>query len=279
MVGLSVGRRRTSRLAPAADSRPDDSGHTPGVSQSATASATPRSRCSPARESGCHACDRARNRPRVPVGTRLPDHWSPAPLGAELEHAPVRNACNFAANDCAERKCAPTSRRLPSWTTSSSTGRPVAHYCSACDCERVVGALRAKTVACSSTTDLLSRPAGGLYGDRSRDPQTRKAPILSTIAFTFHRPAGRRLHWRRRSSAAPPTACDPFCPRLLALVRPRREIRLLRRPRDDRVALGCAFRQSVAGSARGAVGHESPRERAVVDEAPYRVRGHYRRGS
>jgi hypothetical protein len=33
--------------------------------------------------SGAHASDRAQNRPCFPVGTRLPDHWSPAPLGAE----------------------------------------------------------------------------------------------------------------------------------------------------------------------------------------------------
>jgi hypothetical protein len=31
----------------------------------------------------CHACDRAQKRPCFPVVTRLPDHWSPAPLGAE----------------------------------------------------------------------------------------------------------------------------------------------------------------------------------------------------
>jgi hypothetical protein len=43
VVGLSVGRRRTSRLAPPADSRPDDSVRTSGVSPRATASATSRS--------------------------------------------------------------------------------------------------------------------------------------------------------------------------------------------------------------------------------------------
>ncbi len=30
-----------------------------------------------------HACDRAQNRPCFPIGTRLPDHWSPAPLCAD----------------------------------------------------------------------------------------------------------------------------------------------------------------------------------------------------
>ena len=38
------------------------------------------------RTTGCHACDRAQNWPCFPVGTRLPDHWSPAPLGAERAH-------------------------------------------------------------------------------------------------------------------------------------------------------------------------------------------------
>jgi hypothetical protein len=33
--------------------------------------------------SWAHASDRAQNRPCFPVGTHLPDHWSPAPLGAE----------------------------------------------------------------------------------------------------------------------------------------------------------------------------------------------------
>jgi hypothetical protein len=40
--------------------------------------------------------------------------------------------------------------------------------------------------------------------------KTRKARILSTITFTFHRPAGRRLHWRPRSRPA-------AAPRRLAL--------------------------------------------------------------
>jgi hypothetical protein len=31
----------------------------------------------------CHEGDRAQNRPCFRVGTRLPDHWSPAPLGAD----------------------------------------------------------------------------------------------------------------------------------------------------------------------------------------------------
>src|SRR5450755_4713140 len=43
VVGLSVGRRRTSGLGPPADSRPDDSVRTPRVSPRATASATKRS--------------------------------------------------------------------------------------------------------------------------------------------------------------------------------------------------------------------------------------------
>ena len=62
-----------------------------------------------------------------------------------------------------------------------------AHYCSACDCDRVVGAVRAKTVACSSTTDLLSPCRRSARRSISRSPETiykafgSKATLLGAV--------------------------------------------------------------------------------------------------
>ena len=167
------------------------------------------------RTTGCHACDRAQSRPCFPVGTRLPHHWLPTPLGAAGREGP-RGAGQSpgSGSTCAiptrARGPARTKRRcgsLPSgWLLWNETIGPKQHARSRCCLSNAIigeptreteSTLGGAQVAPPPGADVLLRfPMRGA-ARRGGDPDRPEGAIVPPISIRLSLSS----HVRRASTA------------------------------------------------------------------------------